>query len=211
MNILITAATDAELLGLNLPSGKNRHSIKTAVHGVGILMASFHLQKLCQTRPDLIIQLGIAGTYRSEISLGQTVLVHTEVLGDAGAEDGEDLLSLSELGFVPANDFPFTNAQLVNPHSVLFPPHLKSVTGLTVNLAAGSQVTIDRRRRKFSPDIETMEGAVLHFMALQFGIPFIQFRGISNIVEPRNRANWQVEKALQSCHQEVSHFIQQLA
>ena len=58
-------------------------------------------------------------------------------------------------------------------------------------------------------DIETMEGAALHYVALLESIPFLQLRCISNKAEPRNRATWKINEALEACHKEVIHLLKQ--
>jgi nucleoside phosphorylase len=45
---------------------------------------------------------------------------------------------------------------------------------------------------------------------LQKEIPFIQFRGISNLVEPRNKANWKVKEAIESYTKAITAFIHQI-
>ena len=73
----------------------------------------------------------------------------------------------------------------------------KHVNALTVAVNAGTKTTIEKRIKKFKADIETMEGAALHYVCLQNNIPFLQIRTISNYVEIRNKDNWNIPLALQ--------------
>jgi futalosine hydrolase len=84
------------------------------------------------------------------------------------------------------------------------------VNSLSVNLASGSLKTIEQRTIKYQADIESMEGASLHYACLTSSIPFVQFRGISNYVEPRNKENWNIPLAIQNYQQHIIFFIEQL-
>jgi futalosine hydrolase len=73
---------------------------------------------------------------------------------------------------------------------------VKTVNAITVNTATGSDKTRDRLVKKFNPDIETMEGATFFYICRREKIPFIALRAISNIVENRNKSNWDLDLAL---------------
>ncbi|GBL35596.1 hypothetical protein EMGBS15_11910 [Filimonas sp.] len=209
MNISIVAATELEISGLRDLLFASPHTIEFSVHGVGLLQATYHIQKVALKKPELLIQCGIAGSYSNELLIGETVVVYAECLGDAGAEDHDDLFDLFDLHLQNAHEFPFTHGLLMNENAKTI-THLKPVKSLTVNLAAGNEQSILKRRKKFNPDIETMEGACLHYVCLQENIPFIQFRGISNRVEPRDKSQWKIAEALRKCHTEINHFIHQI-
>jgi futalosine hydrolase len=174
------------------------------------MMSAFALGKLTTLKPDLIIQCGIAGSYTDSIQIGETVIVETETLGDTGAEDQKGSLSLVELNLIEPNTFPFINQKLRNPYLDSYSFNLKKVNSLSVNLASGSLKTIEQRKLKYQADIESMEGASLHYACLSASIPFVQFRGISNYVEPRNKENWNIPLAIQNYQQHIISFIEQL-
>lgn len=206
MRVLIVAATETELAPLRMQTGDIPHEISFGVHGPGLLSASHHLTKFLQNKPDVVLQVGIAGSFSDVFTSGSVVLVGSEQLGDIGAEDHQRHLSLFDLGLLAPNDPPFFEQQLRNPHRKLFSEHLPIVRGITVNLCTGSSATAERRS-KMGVDIETMEGAALHYIALLEKIPFLQVRGISNKAEPRDRAAWQIPNALAACHREVIHLL----
>ncbi len=206
MNISIVAATEMELGPLRQCFSSSPQTVNFLVHGVGMLQAMYHIQKEAIRKPDLILQCGVAGTYSDELLPGDTVVVQSECMGDTGAEEHGNLLDLFDLDLLNRNEFPFTNGLLLNT-DVAKIPNLKAVRSITVNLTAGDEKSINARRKKFHPDIESMEGACLHYVCLQEQIPFMQFRGISNIVEPRDKSKWKLAEALSSCHSEIINFI----
>lgn len=210
MKLFVVAATSMELDSISKYTFESNHEISYHTHGIGILQSCFQLHKLAIQKPDFIIQFGIAGSYIQTLSIGEPVIIVNEQLGDCGVEDHEQLLTLNDLGLQNKNEFPFENNVLPNPFLKNHPSHLKKVYGLTVNLTAGNADTIRLRKNKFNADIESMEGASLHYVCLQYGIPFLQLRGISNYVEPRNKSNWNIPLALSNCKEEVIQFIQTL-
>lgn len=207
MNITIAAATDFELNQIKATHIAN-HAIRYAVHGVGLLPAAFHLQKIAAEKPDLIIQCGMAGSYNPEIHIGETVVVANEMT-DTGAETGGNtLLSTFDLEFMQKNDFPFEGGQLPCPFLKSQAWGLREVSGLTVSYGTGTEETMEKRKNKYHADIETMEGAALHYVCLMMGIPFLQIRTISNKVEKRNKLNWDIPLALNKNASEIKRILE---
>ncbi|MBL7765259.1 MAG: hypothetical protein JNJ58_04150 [Chitinophagaceae bacterium] len=210
MTLSVCTATKLEqelLKTLDIPSGMN---VNWHVHGIGCMMAGIHLSALLQNKPDILIQCGLAGAYTENLRIGESVIVQTECMGDTGAEDHDQLLDLYDLGLLGQSDSPFVLGKLPNHHNTLFPPNMRLVNGLSVNLTAGSIETIQKRKAKFNPDIETMEGAALHYVGLIHHIPFIQLRTISNRVLPRDKSLWDIPKALEENRNALGQLFQHL-
>jgi futalosine hydrolase len=55
-----------------------------------------------------------------------------------------------------------------------------------------------------------MEGAVVLYVCNWVGIPCIQIRSISNFVEPRDSAQWNIPLALEELNQSVKEVLQKL-
>jgi futalosine hydrolase len=210
MQIAIVSATDFEQNLFDLNALQKQHSVKFYTHGIGLMLSTFHLSEIVKSKPDLVIQCGLAGTYQNHLKIGETVIVENEILGDTGAQDHMDQLDLFDMQFMNANEFPFSNSMLKNEYVTHLNTSLKKVTGLTVNLSSGNASTIELRKKKYNADIETMEGAVLHYVCLQKEIPHIQFRAISNLVEPRNKDNWKIKEAIESYTLAITEFIHQI-
>lgn len=210
MQIAIVSATDFEQNLFDFNALQKQHSVKFYTHGIGLMLSTFHLSEIVKSKPDLVIQCGLAGTYQNHLKIGETVIVENEILGDTGAQDHMDQLDLFDMQFMNANEFPFSNSILKNEYVTHLNTSLKKVTGLTVNLSSGNASTIELRKKKYNADIETMEGAVLHYVCLQKEIPHIQFRAISNLVEPRNKDNWKIKEAIESYTLAITEFIHQI-
>lgn len=206
MRFLVAAATEMELNGLSSILDPRDYDVSYMVHGVGLLQTSYHLSRLSGSAYDLLIQCGVAGTYTDDLQPGDAVLVYAEIPGDLGAEDHDRFLDVFELGLTDRNAFPFHQGQLVNEHVRQF-GQFKAVNSLSVNCVAGKMSTIAQRKEHFNPDIETMEGAAFHYCCLMNRVPFVQVRGISNRVEPRNKENWQMAEAITASHHAVKNLI----
>lgn len=209
MKIDIVAATPFELEALK-ECHYNKHEVTFHVHGIGMMAALFHLQKIAEKKPDLMIQCGLAGTFSPEIEIGKSVLVAEEIT-DVGAEDDQQLLDLFDLNFIGINEAPYQDGVLPCPFLSSIDTNLQKVKGLTVNCTSGSASTIAKRIKKFGATIETMEGAALHYVGLMTQTPFLQLRTISNLVEPRNKENWNIPLALENNVTSLQTILDQLA
>lgn len=207
MRIAITGATLMEIeMNKNIFVNKN-HSITFHCHGIGMITSTYHLQKIFDTKPDMVIQCGIAGVYKSDILIGETVLVENEMI-ESGTEDNENQIDIFELGLLTKNNSPFINKMLPSPFVIEKKLPFKKVNGLTVDICSGNKKTIERRIKKYNPTIETMEGAALHYIGLMNKISFIQLKTISNFVEPRNKNNWQIDLALKNNNKALQHLLE---
>jgi len=214
MNILIVSATDAEIAPLTehfktaqLPSNISGGIVVT---GVGMLNTAYELTKHLQTsKYDLVLQVGVAGSYVTNIGLGDLVFVTSDQYGDLGAEDHDDYLDIFEMGLINPNVPPYIVGKMLTP---LLPVHNKirmpQVSGLTVNTVSGSERTIKRRNEKYHCDIESMEGAAFHYVCLKEKVCFAQVRAISNYVTPRDKAAWNMKAAIINLNKWLIDFIE---
>mgnify|MGYP006271750491 CR=1 FL=1 len=212
MKILVVAATQLELgyLG-NMPFSENLKVI-TEVLGVGQMATTYRLlDSIGHHKPDLAIQIGIAGCFSNNISLGEVMSIETEYMGDVGAEENGSFQSIFDLNLVNENEKPFTSKGLVNPHKALLDRiQLKKVVGITVNEISTSSHRIHQYKTMYNPMLETMEGAAFHYCCLMKNLPFIQIRAVSNYVGERNKSNWKIDAALQAVATSTKAFISNL-
>lgn len=178
------------------------------VHGVGSLLTAFSLAKqLNANQYDLAIQVGVAGAYEGKFNLGDVVNVKTERMGDLGAEDkNEEIIDVFELGLIKENQFPFMNGLMQNPKVHEY--DLPLAHSLSVNKVSGSIRSIQRISQKYNADIENMEGAAFFYSCLMQDLPFLEIRGISNIVEERNRENWRLDLAIDNVNRSLIDILQ---
>ena len=205
MKILITAATEMELSQIDSPN----QDISTCISGIGAAIAMFHLQEALQHKSyDLVIQCGIAGSFNLlNYNIGSVVIASSDVFADVGVSANNKFKTLFELGFKEKNQFPFTNGLLENNTLPLKNFELLVAKAITVNTVTDDKYTIKQLQQKFAADIETMEGAALHYICLQKKIPFLQVRGISNEVGERDKQKWKIKETLQQVTLAVNKIL----
>ena len=197
MKILLTAATEMELSAIR-SNTDCQHHVSELISGVGSMTSCFQLHhKILDINPDWVIQIGIAGSFTPLLPPGSTVGVLHEFLGDLGVEENNIFKDVFDMGFLKPNQSPFSQKSLFNPHwSNLQTYDLPLVKSVTVNEITTRKVRIDSLIQSFNPDIESMEGAALHYTCLLLNKPFLQIRAVSNEVGERNKDKWKISNAL---------------
>lgn len=199
MKLLIVAATEGEIAPLLHHLNQNAYANvpDILITGVGMVATTYTLLKRLQTKQyDLVLQAGVAGSFNRDIALGDVVFVVADQFADLGAEDHEHYQDVFELGLEERDQPPYEQGRLVNPTGPAIDTVLRTATGLTVNTVSGSLKTIAMRTAKFDADVESMEGAALHYVCLREGMPFAQVRAISNYVIPRDKSSWRMKDAI---------------
>jgi len=186
------------------------HDIYMLVTGIGAVPTAYALTRYAQEY-DLIINIGIAGSYRIAIPVGTVVCVKEDCFGDYGVDDRGTFKSLSEMRF-PSDLLSTKDDIMINPWiNIDFPSFkLPLVKGVTLSTASGSGSVIDKINKRWNAEIETMESASVFYVCKQLGIRFICYRAISNMVEPRDKSKWEMEKAITNLDIEVRNFIKTL-
>lgn len=207
MQILLIAATDHEIE--HFIAGHPQ--IDILITGIGIPSTLYHLQKrIHQMTYDLIIQAGIAGSFNSQIALGQTVFVKQDCFADLGFEVKENYMPIFETELVNKNEFPFEKGWLINSTDNLTDLNLSAVKAITVNKVSDSALQKQQFISSFNADIETMEGAALHYVCLQEKIPFLQIRSVSNTVGERDKSKWMMTEAIVNLNSTLLKLIKGL-
>ena len=192
MKILLVVAIKSEII-------KDKFKdCDVIVTGVGMVNTTFYLtKKLSKKDYDLVINMGVAGSFSDEIKTGDVVEVIEDIFSEIGFENGN---SFSE----------FTNFRIENYFKVAEKTNLKKAKGITVNTVHGNKKKITEVISRLKPDVESMEGAACFMVCEKFEIPCIQIRAISNKVEKRNKENWNLDLAISNLNTEVEKIIDSL-
>lgn len=218
MRVIITAATVGEWMpaftSLNelYTEKSTRFKVQFYQSGVGMLASAVSLTRLAlEDRPDLIIQMGIAGSFTSNTEPGKVVVVNQEMLGDTGVEEGGVWKDLFDLKLEKSSYHPWEKRKLPNPwlskYNLL---QLPEVDAITVNQVSTGSARIAQLIKKYKPELESMEGAALHYIGRETGIPFIQIRAVSNMVGERDKSKWLMKESLSNLNQTVIQYVEQL-
>ena len=206
MQILIIAATSFELQPF-LEVVSNYDQCDTLVTGVGMVATGFELGRMLHEKKyDLLINVGIGGCLDRTIEIGSVIQVVSESFVELGAEDGHNFIPIDQLGYGRST---FTS-RLLNDKELRL-PFLKQGEGITVNKVHGSTESIEKIK-KLHPNslVESMEGAAVFYAADKMTIPVIEIRGISNYVERRNRATWNIPLAIMNSNKALIKTLEYL-
>lgn len=154
MQILIIAATAAEIQPLT-DHFKTPMSFDVLITGVGMVATAYAMGNYQLNKYDLLINLGIAGSFDRNMALGEVVEIVEDTLSELGAEDDETFIPIKEMGF-GESDFNAT-ARL----SAFFKDHgLKAVNAITVNKVHGNESSIADITDRLKPQIEDRKSVV---------------------------------------------------
>ncbi len=189
----------------------NNLEITPVITGVGSVATAWAMKQWFSSNdtPDLVLNAGIAGSFREDLLPGEVVIPVSDCFADAGIEDGNGFLTLAEAGLSDPDSYPFSSGNIIceNRFYDLAAINLRSVRAITVNTATGSELTMEKLKKKFNPDIETMEGATFFYICAREKVPFLAMRAISNRVEPRDKSKWEIPLALNSLSEKLGDFL----
>lgn len=185
-----------------------------AAHGATLLITRFGAK--------VLVVFGIGGAYPgSGAKIGDIALATREIAGDEGVitpngfKDTEyiGIPLATGSGFTCFNDFKPDPALLGNARKTLRRtiPDAGIFTGPFITLSACSG-TDDRAallERTHEPLCENMEGAACAQIAALHGIPWIEVRSISNIVENRDMKKWNIPLAAERIQEALERLLEE--
>ena len=211
MRLLICAATRFEIeatLTFLLNHLELKNKVDVLITGVGLTAATYQLTKrILQDRPRFILQAGICGSLDNYLGPGRIVVVEKESIGDLGVMEKGSFSSVFNLGFTELNEDPWTNGKLCNNISVLQKTGLTIADGVTINEITTNHERIKLYKEQLKANIETMEGAALHYVCLSEKIPFLQLRCVSNYVGERDKNKWALREAIANLNIELQRIL----
>ena len=232
MNILIVSATEPEVAlalqklehnkkiseYLTFARTANEHNIYFLYTGVGMIATTYHLTNTLQNHQfDCIINAGIAGGIR-HAQIGEVVNVVDDLFFELGAEDNDIFIPIQSMNLLQEKDFPLNAKNITFKNNFGDNEIIKRLNvahGITVNKVHGNVNSIKAMHKRLLQNnalcfTESMEGAAVAYVAAKQNIAAIQLRGVSNMVEPRNRNNWNIPLALQNLNEVLFEFLTSL-
>jgi len=204
---LVTAATDFEMEPFRFACPEAVHPV--LVTGVGPVEAAVCLTAfLATTSLPLagVVNFGVAGAYsagadRSGAAVLDLCLAEQEVLADLGVCANEEVRPLRGEGFTMTCSFELDAGLRRRAESVLVAAAIPYVSGVfaTVSAASGTRRRGDLLAARHHALCENMEGAAVARACQHFGLPLLELRCISNLVEDRDLRNWQLHDACVRC------------
>lgn len=207
-------------------SGKiGKNNIVHAISGMGKTNAS-HAATLLIERfsPRIIINFGIGGAYPlSGLRVGDIAIANKEIYGDEGLwlKDGFHTVDSIGIPFLKKGRRKYFNEFQLDkklrervikflklaPGTWNLEPKVKSGAFVTVSASTGTYKRAKELEKRFNAICENMEGAAVAHVCAMYGIPMLEVRGISNIVEDRDRGKWDIKTASENSQRLVLIFL----
>lgn len=175
--------------------------IDILISGIGMVAKAFWLGKyLSENKYDFVLNTGIAGSFTSEIKIGEVVNVSVDQFSEIGALVPDGFLTASDLHFSDFDTFPFKSGRLINLTNFekFGLQNLRQVSGITSNTIHGEKASILAVAERFHPEVETMGGAAFLYVCLIQKLHYAQVRAISNFVEERDKSRWNIPLAVKN-------------
>jgi futalosine hydrolase len=153
-----------------------------------------------------LVNFGVAGAYAGAgLPVGAVALATTESYGDEGVDAPGGWLSTREIG-IPLlerndrrhfNTFPLADALVDAAAERLAAAGIAFQRGpfVTVSACSGTAARGAVLAERFGAVCESMEGAAVAHVCAMYGVPFLEVRGVSNLVEDRDLAGWKLREA----------------
>jgi futalosine hydrolase len=205
VTVLIVSATRKEIE----PYLKLHPDARVIITGVGSYATLFQLCKHLQNNNyNWVIQCGIAGGGLPE-DIGNAFLINRDRFADVGVWEKGSWNTIQDLGFC-LDDEPFADGWMPNKHLPQLRNDFRCKDAITVNLITDKVEWNEIMFKKFSAEIESMEGAALHYVCSMMNIPFVQIRGVSNMIGEREKSKWKIEEAINASNQMLSEIIEKI-
>jgi futalosine hydrolase len=182
--------------------------------GYGSVITAYYLTRaINMINYDLVINVGLAGSFDHFLEQGFIVNVVQDQFADLGIEHKNNFYSLFEEELMNENEFPFVEAKLnsLGNFEIEEVESLIPVKAVTVNALNSDPKWINLMRQKYSPEIETMNGAAFFYVCLSEKVPFLQIRAISHFVEIKRVENWNIPIAIKNLSGSLITILEELS
>lgn len=182
-----------------------------AAHSATLILENYDI--------DLMILYGIGGAYAGCARIGDVVVAVSENYGEEGVVTQEGWNSLEFMGFPFVshereyyNTFPL-DGELVRYALKTLKDHGFSVSSgnfVTVSQVSGTRNSGNILRERFHGICENTEGAAAAHICTLYEKPLLEIRGISNIIEDRDKEAWNIPGASSRCCKAVIELIRRM-
>jgi futalosine hydrolase len=154
-----------------------------------------------------VVSFGVGGAFvGSGLQPGDVALATGEIYGDEGVDTPGGWISTESIG-IPLvehaggrrcfNEFTLAAGLVEGAARALADQQIVVRTGpfVTVSCCSGTLARGAELERRFGALCETMEGAAVAHVCTLYEVPFLELRGISNLVTDRDLSSWRLREA----------------
>ena len=202
--ILALAATEIEMSPLQALLRDHDLPCLTLVTGVGPVETAVRLSGFLAAPPrkiGMVVNFGVAGGYVSTLDgqgpeLLDLYLAETEAFGDLGICFSDRIEPFAG-DLAGRLRFSLDKGLLGQAHRIFEAGNIVVKTGnfVTVSGVSATRKRGEMLKRRFTAHCENMEGAAIARVCIEYGLPLLEIRCISNLVEDRDPAGWRLQEA----------------
>jgi futalosine hydrolase len=200
-----------------------------AAHAASVMAEKYH--------PSLVINFGVGGAYAgSGLHIGDLAIATKEIYGDEGVVVSKGFKGMRDIG-IPLidnsvagtsrtgrkskvgknksralyNKIPLSG-DLVNKVKRRLKKSTFTVTPgpfVTLSAVTGGPRRARELYRRYRAVCENMEGASVAHISFLHGMPFVEIRGISNIVGDRDKRRWKLKEAAAECQGAITELLRE--
>ncbi|MCZ7391754.1 MAG: futalosine hydrolase [Candidatus Methanoperedens sp.] len=203
--------SDGELHGKSITFTHCGVGKVNAAHSATLMLENYDI--------DLMILFGIAGVYSAKgAKPGDVAVAGSENYAEEGVLTKEGWKPMEVISPLLKNQKEYFNTFPVDPK--LSGLALKVSSDLGFKVTSGNFVTVSQvsgtsesgeiLKKRFNGVCENMEGAAVAHICTLYGVPMVEIRGISNIVEDRDIKKWNIPLAASHANKVVSQLVKNL-
>ncbi len=180
-----------------------------AAHSATLILENYEV--------SVLILFGIGGAYPdSGLKIGDIAVAESENYGEEGVLIKEGWNSMEFTGFPLLkkekeyyNTFPLDASMswLAADASKDCGFNVRSGNFVTVSQCSGTRKSGALMKERFNGLCENMEGAAAAHICAMYGVPMVEVRGISNIIEDRDMKKWDINRAALNCNKAVMELV----
>ncbi len=176
---------------------------------------------LTQYNPAALIIFGIGGAYpSSEAQIGNVVLAKEEIAGDEGVLTLEGFKDTEYIGIPLVKTAASVIYTTYSAHEALRKQAVQALTlhqdlgtvhqgsFITLSTCTGTSARARELEERYHGLCENMEGAAAAQIAELHQVPWLEVRGISNIVEDRDLDTWDIPRAVDAAQKAVIYILE---
>lgn len=176
-----------------------------AAHSATLMLENYNVK--------FMILFGIAGAYNS--NAGNIAIAETENYGEEGVMTKDGWHSMELIAPLLKNEkeyfntFPMDKELAELALKVSEDMGFKAIHGnfVTVSMCSGTKESGEILRKRFNAVCENMEGAAVAHICTLYKVPLLEVRGISNVIEEREKRKWDIPLAASRCSKVVSEVV----
>jgi futalosine hydrolase len=183
-----------------------------AAHSATLLLENYNV--------DVLILFGIGGAYLdSSLKVGDIAVADSENYGEEGVMTEEGWKPMEYTGFpLLKNKKEYYNTFALDAKLAQIAVRASKDCGfnteqgnfVTVSQCSGTRKCGTLMKERFNGLCENMEGAAVAHICAMYGVPMIEIRGISNIIEDRDMLKWDIDAAASNCNKVVLELVRRL-